>query len=248
MVKRDVVGRYKGSALGILWSLFHPVFMLIVYTFVFSVVFKAKWSPSSESKTEFALVLFAGLLVFNLFAECINRAPVAITSNVNYVKKIIFPLEILPWVNLGSALFHMVISLAVWTLFYVFAFGVPHVTALLLPMVLIPMVMFTLGLCWFLASLGVYLRDVGQIVGLLVTVLMFLSPIFYPVAALPENYQSLIQLNPLAVFIEDVRSLLIWGRLPELYIYIRSIVVSAFVFIAGFVWFQKTRNGFADVL
>lgn len=248
MVKRDVVGRYKGSALGILWSLFHPIFMLIVYTFVFSVVFKAKWSPDSDSKTEFALVLFSGLIVFNLFAECINRAPVTITTNVNYVKKIIFPLEILPWVNLGSAFFHAMISCFVWCVFYIFAFGVPHITILLVPVVLLPLALFTLGLSWFLASLGVYLRDVGQIVGLFVTVLMFLSPIFYPVAALPAKYQFLIGLNPLAVYIEEARGLLIWGQLPELQTYIRSFFVSTVVFVAGFAWFQKTRDGFSDVL
>lgn len=248
MVKRDVVGRYKGSALGILWSIFHPIFMLIVYTFVFSVVFKAKWSPDSESKTEFALVLFAGLLVFNLFAECINRAPVTITSNVNYVKKVIFPIEVLPWVNLGSAFFHAMISLIVWFFFYLFAVGVPHITILLIPIVLLPLAMFTLGMSWFLASLGVYLRDVGQVVGLFVTILMFLSPIFYPASALPEKYQVIFRLNPVAVYIEEVRGLLIWGQLPELQMYIISFFISTVVFIAGFAWFQKTRNGFSDVL
>jgi lipopolysaccharide transport system permease protein len=104
LVQREVVGRYRGSFLGILWSFFNPVFMLLVYTFVFSVVFKARWGTASDSKTEFALVLFAGLLVFNVFAECFNRAPTLILSNVNYVKKVVFPLEILPWVTLGSTL------------------------------------------------------------------------------------------------------------------------------------------------
>src|SRR5471030_1326940 len=139
LVQREVVGRYRGSFMGILWSFFNPVFMLIVYTFVFSVVFKARWSGGSDSKSEFALVLFAGLLLFNLFSECVNRAPGLILSNPNYVKKIVFPLEILPIVSLGAALFHSAISLLVWLLFYVVLFGIPPVTALSLPLIIFPL-------------------------------------------------------------------------------------------------------------
>ena len=175
--------------MGLLWSFFNPVLMLAVYTFVFSVVFKARWAGGSDSKTEFALVLFAGLLVFNLFAECVNRAPGLILSNVNYVKKVIFPLEILPVVALGSAGFHFLISLVVWSIFYLLFFGIPPATILLLPLILIPLVLITLGISWLLASLGVYLRDVSQIIGVVTTVLMFLSPIFYPIVALPEEYR-----------------------------------------------------------
>ena len=131
--KREVLGRYRGSALGLLWSFFNPLFMLSVYTFVFSEVFKSRWSGGSDSKTEFALVLFAGLIMFNLFAECINRAPGLILSNVNYVKKVVFPLEILPWVALLSAMFHGLISLGVWLLAYLVFFGLPHATVLYLP-------------------------------------------------------------------------------------------------------------------
>ena len=171
--------------------------MLVVYTFVFSVVFNARWSAGSDSKTEFALVLFAGLIVFNLFAECANRAPGLILANVNYVKKVVFPLEILPWVALGSAMFHAMISLGVWLAAYVLLFGLPHVTALFLPLVFLPLAFFIMGVSWALASLGVYLRDVSQFVGILTTVLMFLSPIFYPVTALPEAYRSFLLLNPL---------------------------------------------------
>jgi len=155
LTQREVIGRYRGSTLGILWSFFNPVLMLAVYTFVFSVVFKARWNAGSESRTEFALVLFAGLMVFNLFSECVTRAPSLILSNANYVKKVVFPLEILPWVSLGSALFHTLISLGVWLLFYAVFFGIPPVTAWLLPVVVIPLIAFTMGISWFLASLGV---------------------------------------------------------------------------------------------
>jgi len=247
-VKREVLGRYRGSVLGIVWSFLHPIFLLAVYTFVFSVVFKARWSEGSDSKTEFALVLFAGLLIFNLFAECVSRAPALILSNVNYVKKVVFPLEILPWVSLGSALFHTLVSFAVWLLFYLVFFGLPPLTLLLFPLVLLPLVFFTMGLSWLLASLGVYLRDVGQVIGLLVTVLMFLSPIFYPISALPERYQLLLQLNPLTLVIEQTRGVLIWGECPAPEIFVLYTTCSALIAWSGFAWFQKTRRGFADVL
>lgn len=211
LIRREVSGRYRGSAMGLLWSFFNPVLMLAVYTFVFSVVFKARWVGGTGSKTEFALVLFSGLMVFNLFSECINRAPTLIVGNVNYVKKVIFPLEILTCVALGSAAFHLLISLLVWLIFYVLFFGMPHATILLLPFVLLPLVLLTLGLSWLLASLGVYLRDVSQVVGIITTVLMFLSPIFYPVVSLPESYRPFMLISPLTFVIEQARDVMIWG-------------------------------------
>lgn len=248
LITREVIGRYRGSALGILWSLFNPIFMLAVYTFVFSIVFKARWSTGSESKTEFALVLFAGLIVFNFFAECFNRAPALVLSNANYVKKVVFPLEVLPWVSVGSALFHMLVSITVWVTFYVIVIGIPHATIALLPLVLLPLALLLAGIGWALASLGVYLRDVSQVAGIITTMLMFLSPIFYPVTALPAKYQALLQLNPLAPGISQIRDVLYWGVVPDAIIY--SVYLAACFLIAwlGFAWFQKTRKGFADVL
>jgi lipopolysaccharide transport system permease protein len=235
--------------LGIFWSLANPIFMLAVYTFVFSVVFKARWGAGgSDSKTEFALVLFAGLMVFNLFAECIGRAPGLILANVNYVKKVVFPLEVLPWVSMGSALFQFVVSLGVWLVAYGLLFGVPHWQVLLLPLVVLPLVLFVMGLSWALASLGVYLRDVGQIIGVLITVLMFLTPIFYPASALPAAYQPLMFLNPLTAPIEMARDLMYWGKLPSLSLLAVYGAGALGFALLGFAWFQKTRKGFADVL
>jgi len=222
--------------------------MLTVYTFVFSVVFKARWSAESTSKTEFALILFAGLIVFNLFSDCINRAPGLIIANINYVKKVVFPIEILPVVTLGAALFHGLISLAVWILFYIIFFGYPHFTWLLLPLVLLPLLLLTAGASWIFASLGVYLRDMAQIVGILSLMLMFLSPIFFPVSALPVDYQKFLFLNPLTSIIEQVRDILIWGRLPDISGYFIHLIFSTIFACLGFAWFQKTRSGFADVL
>ena len=248
LIKREVIGRYRGSTLGILWTFVQPVVMLLIYTFVFSVVFKARWNAGSDSKTEFALVLFAGLMVFNLFSECINRAPGIILANANYVKKVVFPLEILPWVALGAALFQALVSLGVWLLFYSVIFGVPHATVWLLPLMVAPVLFFTMGLSWMLASLGVYLRDVSQLVVIGTTVLMFLSPIFYPMSSLPLKYRYFLQFNPLTPAIEGVRGVLCWGNFPSLGMYGIYLMISVIFSWLGFVWFQKSRKGFADVL
>ena len=252
LAAREVVGRYRGSFMGILWSFFNPVFMLLVYTFVFSVVFKAKWSSgsvvSNDSKTEFALVLFAGLIVFNLFAECFNRAPSLVLVNVNYVKKVVFPLEILPWVALGSALFHATISLSVWLVAYLILLGLPQLTVLWLPFIALPLLLFIMGLSWALAALGVYLRDVSQLTGMATTTLMFISPIFYPASALPEKYRQVLYLNPITPAIELVRDVLYWGRAPNLIMLTIYTIAAAVLAWLGFAWFQKTRKGFADVI
>jgi lipopolysaccharide transport system permease protein len=248
LIKREVLGRYRGSVMGIIWSFLNPLFMLTVYTFVFSVVFKARWNAGGESRVEFALVLFAGLIVFNLFAECVSRAPALILSNANYVKKIIFPLEILPWVSLGAALFHGAVSLTVWILAYMVAFGLPHITVLYMPLILLPYFLFIMGISWMLSSLGVFLRDVSQFVGLLVTVLMFVSPIFYPASSLPEAYRRFLYMNPLTPAIELTRDVLYWGKTPDFGLLSGYLLITAAIACLGFAWFQKTRKGFADVL
>lgn len=252
MTKREVVGRYQGSFLGIGWSFLNPLLMLSVYTFVFSVVFKARWGVAPEGGEEgnfmFAIVLFVGMIVHALFAEILNRAPGLIISNVNYVKKVIFPLELLPVVVTGAALFHTLVSLMVWLLAYGIFVGVPHWQLLLLPVVLLPLVMLALGMAWFLASLGVFLRDVGQTVAIVTTVMMFLAPVFFPVSSLPEEFQPLIMANPLTFIIEQARNVLVRGRLPDFSGLSVYFAVAFAVMWTGFAWFQKTRKGFSDVL
>jgi lipopolysaccharide transport system permease protein len=249
MTRREVVGRYKGSIMGLAWSFLNPVFMLIVYTFVFSVVFKARWGVGGdETKSQFAVVLFVGLIVHGLFAEVLNRAPGMILSNVNYVKKVVFPLEILPTVGMGAALFHSIVSLLVLLIAFLILNGYLHWTILFVPLVLLPLVILSLGLAWLLSSLGVFIRDIGQTIGIITTVMMFLSPVFFPVTALPDKYRPIIMANPLTFIIEQAREVLIWGRLPDwvgLGIYT---LVATVVAWAGYAWFQKTRKGFADVL
>ena len=248
LVYREVVGRYQGSILGIAWSLVTPILMLLVYTFIFSVVFQARWNTDGDSRTEFALILFAGLMVFNLFAECVTRAPSLVLDNVNYVKKVVFPLEILPWIIMGSALFHFVVSLGVWLFAYGALIGMPHWTAFFGILIVAPFTLFVMGISWALASLGVYLRDIRQVVGIAVQALIFLTPIFYPASILPENIQFLIYINPLTPVVELMRDVVCWGRLPSLEIWVAGSVASVIVAMLGFAWFQKTRKGFADVI
>ena len=250
MTKRDVVGRYKGSVMGLAWSFFNPVFMLVVYTFVFSEIFKSRWGGvgANDSKTQFAVVLFVGMIVLGLFSEVVNRAPSLIMSNVNYVKKVIFPLEILPIIAMGAALFHSLISLSVLLAAFALFNGYLQWTAVFIPLVLLPLVMITLGLAWALAAIGVFLRDVGQTIGIITTVLMFLSPIFYPITAVPERFQAYIMANPLTFIIEQSREVLVSGHTPEwqgLGIYTLGATLIAWT---GFALFQKIRKGFADVL
>jgi homopolymeric O-antigen transport system permease protein len=249
MTRREVVGRYRGSVLGLAWSFFNPVLMLIVYTFVFSVVFKARWNVSGdESKTDFAIILFTGMIVFNLFAEIVNRAPGLIIYNVNYVKKVVFPLEILSWVALGSVLFHSLVSLFVLLLTqFILNHSLPW-TIVFFPLVLLPLILASLGAAWFLAAIGVFVRDVGQITGVITTILMFLSAVFYPLSALPERYQNLLKLNPLVLIITESRNVLIYGSLPDWSWLGLDLLMGLAIAFAGFWWFQKTRKGFADVL
>ena len=248
MTKREIVGRYRGSALGIVWSLFEPMLLLGVYTFVFSVVFKARWGGEGDSKGEFAIILFAGLIVYGLFAECLNRAPSLVLNHPNYVKKVLFPLEILPWVALGVAIFHASISLLVLLVFILVQNHTLPWTVLALPLVFLPVMIISLGVGWFLSSLGVFVRDIGQMVGLISTVLLFASPVFYPLASIPEAYRGLLALNPLAMVIEQTRDVLIWGRLPNILTIAIQYVAAISIAWLGFAWFQRTRNKFADVM
>ncbi|MNG68404.1 Teichoic acid translocation permease protein TagG [compost metagenome] len=248
MTKREVIGRYRGSVMGLAWSFFNPILMLAVYTFVFSEIFKTRWVGVDTGKGGFAILLFVGMIIHGLFAECANRAPSLIMNNSNYVKKVVFPLEILPVITLGSALFHSCISLLVLLIAQFLIVGTLYWSALLFPLILVPLILATLGISWLLASLGVYLRDVGHVITVLTTVLLFLSPVLYPVAALPEAYQPWLKLNPLTYIIEESRSVLLFGNLPDWVNLATALAVGAIIAAAGFWFFQKTRKGFADVI
>lgn len=249
LTRRDVLGRYRGSLLGLAWSFFNPLFMLAVYTFVFSVVFKARWGVGEpDSRMQFALILFAGVIVHSLLAEAINKAPGLILGHANYVKRVVFPLEILPWVVLGSSLFHAVVSLAILLLAQTaFGGGVP-VTAALLPLVLLPLLPMAMGFCWWLAATGVFIRDIAQVTGILTTVLMFLAPVFYPMSSLPEPLRPWLYLNPLTFIIEQARAVLFTGVQPDWTGLLLYFLMAMGVAALGFRWFQMSRKGFADVV
>jgi lipopolysaccharide transport system permease protein len=249
MTVREVVGRYRGSFMGLAWSFFNPLLMLLVYTFVFTTIFHSHWAGgATTNKANFAIVLFIGMIVYSIFADSVNRAPTLIISNTNYVKRVVFPLEILSVVGMGASVFHALVSLLVWLLAYILLVGVPHLSALLLPLVILPFIVGILGISWFLASVGVFMRDVNQTVGILTTALMFLSPVFYPIDNVPPQYKPLVLANPATFIIEQARVVMIWGKMPDwlgLGIYTAVSMVFAW---GGFWWFQKTRKGFSDVL
>ncbi len=246
---REVMGRYKGSYLGFLWSLLTPLFMLMVYTFVFSVIFKATWGVSpSESRAEFALTLFCGLIAFNVFSECLTRAPGLIVSSANYVKRVVFPLEILPLSVLGSALIHSLASLVVLGLGILVVKRTVPWTAIYLPLVYLPLIGLCLGLGWFLAALGVFIRDTGYLVGVALQVLFFMTPIIYPLSALPAALQPVLRFNPLSPVVEDFRRVVMWGQAPDWPWWGAATLFSGLVTMAGYVWFMKLKRAFADVV
>ncbi len=250
LIRREVLGRYRGSIMGVTWSFLYPVLMLMVYTFVFSVVFQAKWPGMMEAggKTRFALLLFVGVIAHGLVAEAITKAPMLVIGNANYVKKVVFPLETLGWSLVGSAAFHAGVSLLIllgakWLLE-----GWVPLTALWLPVVLLPLALIALGAAWLFSALGVFIRDIAQLTGVFATVLMFLSPVFYPLAALPERYHAWVMLNPLTLAIEQSRAVLFAGTAPDPLILLRLYAIGVVSMALGYWWFQTSRRGFADVL
>lgn len=249
MTKREVMSRYKGSVLGLFWSFFNPILMLTIYTFVFSVIFNSRWGDiAGTSKGQFAIVLFVGLIVQALFAEVINRSPSLIISNANYVKKVIFPLEVLPIVSIGAALFHCFISIGVLLAAFVLFNGYIHWTAIFMPLVLLPFVILTMGFSWFLVSMGVFLRDIGQTTSLITMLMLYLSPVFYPITAVPMKLQPYMMANPLTFIIEQSREVLIQGNMPNWLGLGFYTIIACFVAWLGYAWFQQCRKMFADFI
>ncbi|MGR0185176.1 ABC transporter permease [Azospirillum aestuarii] len=248
LVRREIEARYRGSVLGILWALLTPLLMLAVFTFVFSVVFQARWGTSTGGKGEFALILFAGLIVFTMFSEALVRAPGLILENPSYVKKVVFPLEILPWVMVLSSLFQVAVSLLILTAFYLAVFGLPPLSVLLLPLVWLPLLLFCLGVGLLLSGLGVYLRDLRAIMPVISQLLMFLSPLFYPASALPEAFRGLLHLNPLTGIIENTRTVLFAGTAPDWTVLGIQILAGLLFAVLSLRLFRYLRTGFADIV
>jgi lipopolysaccharide transport system permease protein len=247
---REIQGRYKGSYLGLFWSFVNPLVMLALYTFVFGVVFKARWPQArhSDSLVEFAMILFAGQAAFQLFSEPVGRASTLVVAVPAYVKKIIFPLEILPLPVIGAALFHFSITAAILFGFSLFVYGAPSWTILLLPLAILPLLLLTLGAVSVMAALGVYVRDVGYAVGMGLQVLFFATPIFYPLSAVPERFRWLALLNPLTPCVELIRSCLLSSGPPDPLLFLVGAGLGAASLVLGYGWFLYSRRGFADVI
>lgn len=248
LTKREILGRYRGASFGLMWSLLSPFLMLCVYAFAFGTVMGGKWPQVQSGQTSFAIVLFSGLIVHGFFAECFNRAPGLVLANTNFVKKVVFPLQILPWPMLMAALFHAAMNTVVFVTLRLAMDGEFDWTIVLLPVVFAPLLVLVLGISWFLASFGVYFRDVAQITGVLSMAMLFLSSAMIPVEAVPQSYRWIFEWNPLTFIIDQARAVMLWGHFPDwagLGIYSVFALVVAYL---GRFWFAATRGGFADVV
>jgi lipopolysaccharide transport system permease protein len=248
MTHREVVARYRGSWVGIFWALLTPILMMLVYWFIFGLVFKVRWDPGMDVGPRFAAILFSGLVVMGLFNDVLTRSPLLVLQNINYVKKIRFPLHILAWVVAGSALFHLLMASLVLLLFQLSTGGTVSHTLIAFPLILLPLLLMCLGLSWFLAGLGVYIRDTQQVVGFIATAMMFLTPVFYPISAVPYPYQKLMLLNPMTFVVEATRNLLFFEKWPDWHDLSVYTVAAIMVFWLGYAWFARLRRSFSDVL
>ena len=248
MTKRNIIGKYKGSFLGLIWSFINPLILLSIYTFAFSIVMKTKWGVKDEGHFDFALILFASLTIFNLFSEIIKESPMLVVSQPNFVKKVIFPLEILPIVSSLAALINLFISLVLFCIFYFITHFTLSYTLIYIPLVLFPLILISLGLSFLLASLGVFIRDIGYFMNHIITILLFTSPVFFSLESVPEKFKLIMSLNPIAYLLEDARSVMVFNKNPNWSILITYIILGFIILQFGFFCFQKLRKGFADVL
>ena len=249
MLRRDIQQRYRGSQLGFLWAFIYPIMMLLVYTFVFGMVMQVKWGIEGQDNIEFGIILFAGLLLHSFLAEVVIGAVGLITGNQQYVKKVVFPLEILNMVSVANALFHMLLGFLILIAVFLVSGGTIHWTIILAPIVILPFVLFLMGMSWFIAVLGVYVRDLSQFIGVIVTLLLFLGPIVYPFSRLPEVIKPYVLWgNPLTIVIEQFRAVVLFGELPDWNLLGIYSIFAVLMLVFGAWFFEKTRNGFADVI
>jgi lipopolysaccharide transport system permease protein len=248
MSRREIEARYKGSFGGIGWYVVQTLLTVAIYSFAFGTLLRARWAETGQAPINFTMALFIGLLVYNLFSEAVGRAPTLVVANANYVKKLVFPLEILPVIALVVALCNLAVGIVVFLAMSVLLKVELFWTGLWVPVILSPLVVLIIGLMWFLASLGTFVRDTSQTVSLLITMLMFLSPLFYPASTLPDEFRSWIWLNPVTVPMEQSRRAILFGESPDMTMLAGYAMVALAVAGAGHAWFARTRKAFADVL
>jgi lipopolysaccharide transport system permease protein len=248
-VKRDVLSRYRGSYLGVFWSLLRPLSMLALYTIVFGYIFESKLgNRPNETKLDFTLALFCGLILFDFFSECLFRSPTLVLVNPNYVTKVVFPLEVLPVTVVGAALTQLVISVVPLLIGLACAHGAIPFTALYLPVILLPLLLLGLGITWLFASLGVFVRDINSLVPVLSMIVMYASAIFYSISRVPVKFLPIVAYNPLAIVIDEARNAVLWGVPPNWGQYGLVLAMGAVVMVAGYAFFMRTKNAFADVM
>lgn len=248
LVRREINGRYRGSLLGVMWTFVNPLLMLTIYTFIFGYVFKSRWRTGSTDPVEFAVVMFAGVMLHGLIAECLNRAPSLIVGQSNFVKKVVFPLESLAWMTVGAALFHTLIAMLIFIGAIFFMQGHVPLSVLWMPVLIAPFALLVVGCVWAVSALGVYLRDIGQLTGILTSMLMFLAPVFYPVQSVPERFRPYLYANPLTFIVEQVRNVAVWNQPVDWMGWAIYCVVAYGIAWGGLAMFQRMRGGFADVL
>jgi lipopolysaccharide transport system permease protein len=249
LARREILARYAGAFLGGAWAVISPLVMLAIYSFVFGVVFRGKWGQGSEqSLATFAIVIFCGISAFNIFQECVVKAPSLVVAQPNLVKRVVFPTEILAMSAVGAALFQAGINFALVVAANYLVAGVVHWTVVLLPLTLLPLVFLTLGVSWLLSSMGVFFRDVQQMVGLLANALLFLTPIFFSLEMLPPQVRAYAALNPLASIVESIRAVVLWGVIPHFHQWIVSMIISWIVMQIGYAIFMRLKPTFADVI
>jgi lipopolysaccharide transport system permease protein len=248
LARREVEVRYKGSALGLFWMILLPLLMLCVYTFVFSILFGFKFTTPSGAPLPFFLVAYAGIILLNLFNDSVGRAPGLMLSNVTYIKKVVFPLEILPYVTVAAEFVTLLSSAAVLAIFYWLKLGRPPHTAVYLPIVVAPLFLMTLGWVWLISALGVFLRDLRHIVVVILNLIPFLSPVFYQLSGIRSSVRGFLYFSPLTVPIEQTRQVLFLGATPNWLIWSLYFAVSWAVAWAGLAWFRHAQSGFADVV
>lgn len=248
LAKRDIQGRYRGSSFGLGWSLLSPFLLLLIYTFSFGTVMGGRWPQAQSADTSFSIILFAAIIVHSFFAECLTKAPLLVVSNPNFVKRVVFPLEILPWPMVISALFHTLMNTGIFVLLRLLMDGDFSWTIVFLPLVMLPLVVLSLGMAWILASLGVYLRDIAQVTGLASMAFLFLSSALMPVDSVDARYRWVFLANPLTFIIDQARDVMLWGRFPDWQGLAIYLAIATVVMYAGRAWFRATQRGFADVL
>lgn len=248
LIIRDFKQKYKGSILGALWSVIVPLFMMVIYTFVFSEIFHVKWSAESNDKYEYALVIFCGLSSFNMLSEVMTRSITAISGNVNYVKKVIFPLEMLPIAITVTAFVNCLISYGILIVGRLILYRSIYITTLEIVFVVVPLFLTCLGVSYLLSALAVFYKDIANAISIFVTALMYISPVFYSLDAVPSQFKAIAIINPLTYIIENARRVCLYGYNISITYFVCSICIAAIIFAIGELVFKRVKDGFADML